>query len=76
VTLAARSRLDELKSVLERGGGILGDLYARTARTLLKRLETIQDREAQRRFHRHATRSSPSAGSKKRAAPFASSATV
>lgn len=60
MTPAARSRWGELKSLLEQGGGIVGELYARTARTLLKRLETIQDREAQRRFRRHATLGSPS----------------
>ena len=69
MTPAARSRLGELESLIEQGGGFIGELYARTARALLKRLEAIQDREAQRRFRRHATPGSPSPSATAAATP-------
>jgi hypothetical protein len=49
---APRSLVGELESVRKQAGSIVGGLYARAAGAFLKRLEAIEDREAQRRFRR------------------------
>jgi len=57
---AKGSLLGKLDAFREQAGNVIGELYARTARTFLQRLETIQDREAQRRFRRHGKPVAPS----------------
>ena len=44
----------ELKSLGERGGGALGDVYARAASTVLDRIERFEDRTAERRYRQRA----------------------
>ncbi len=50
---AARGLLGKLGLLRKQTANIIGELYARTAGTLMTRLETIEDRAAQRRLRRH-----------------------
>lgn len=52
-----KSLLGQLESLRKQSGAIVGELYALTARSLLKRLETIEDLEAERRFRQRKSRS-------------------
>ena len=52
-----KSLLGQLESLRKQSGAIVGEIYALTARSLLKRLETIEDLEAERRFRQRKSRS-------------------
>jgi len=64
--------LERLGAITTVGGELIGDVYARTARALLGRLEQLEDTNAERRF-RVRSRSAPPGQSQTTARPEPSS---
>jgi len=67
---AAARRFAALKSLGERGGAVFGEAYARAARSILGRLERLEDLNAERKYlHRSRAASSARPGALDEAVP-------